>query len=198
MTGLDLGIASVGVGQRSNGGLGADVEVNLGGIANGDVNATIGGQDTLARVDANANALNDEVTLNSKTSLFGENGVFNTENKGSLLGTPAEADINIGGGRGMLGLIDPDVCIGRSCGGPADPGPGDPNDPRDPRDPRDPISPRDPSNPRGPNNLTDIINDMSPTELARNKKLCRNILAQPNSYDRDLVGLCRMLQLASR
>lgn len=176
-TSIDAGVASVSVGQRS-GGLGVDVGVNGGDTANGQVKTTLFGSNGILSTGGNVNALNDDVTLNSNTTALSNDSLLDTQNDVSLLGTSGNVDATVGGGTGVLGLVDPNVCIGTDCnGGSGGPGGGS-------------------GNGGGVGGNGDILKNMSSAELMRYKKTCRSILGNPGGFDASLVQLCRMIAQA--
>lgn len=175
-TSVDLGVASAGVGQR-NGGLGVDVGVNGERLVDGQVKTTLFGSNGILTAGANANALDDSVTLNSNTTALNSDSLLDTQNDVSLLGTSGEVDATVGGGTGVLGLVDPDVCVDTSCAGGGG-GPGGIGDGI------------------GGGVVDDILQNMSSAEVLRYKKTCRGILGNPNSYDRDLIQLCKAIASA--
>lgn len=194
---IDLGVASVSIGSNDSGGLEADIGVDVGGSSGvraqsnntiGGGGSLLGGSGSLLSTDTSA-SIGGAVTANTNTSVLGSDGLVDSDTTASVLGTPAEARVNVGGGTGLLGFFDPNVCVGDAC--------------------TDPLGIFDPAPPPAPDRqpvvcgaggcaIVDVVRNMSAAELARNKKLCREILIQQNAFDRDLVGVCRMIQTANR
>lgn len=182
---IDAGIASVGVGLDN--GISVDVGVNARGVQANSSN-TIGGGGVLggtgggllggnSLVESNTTAtIGGVATAKSRTTVGGTTGLVDSRTTANVLGFGAKA------GATVLGddIADLGVCVD-TCGT-VNPGPNPGPNP----------------NPNIDDPFGNIISGMSSAELARNKKLCRNILADSSAYDRDLVGLCQMLQMASR
>lgn len=203
---IDLGDRNKGLGVTVNvggaDGLGVDVGATVGDRARGvnaDARANVGGSKGLADADATASAGGrNGINADAKANVGGRDlaRVDATVSVGGNKGINADVDARIGrsidarakvdiGGNG----IDSRVVIGGVAPGPVDPGPLNPR----PNVPK-PAVPTPGINPAVPK----VIANMSDDEVVRFQRRCRGILSDQAAYDRDLIALCRMLQVASR
>lgn len=63
--------------------------------------------------------------------------------------------------------------------------------------PTNPTTPTNPNNPNAPGLLA-VVASMSPSELAKTKKRCLQVLSNSSSFESDLVALCKLVQTAIR
>ena len=177
---LGLGPVSVDVGPSSNGGVSANAGVGSGVSANASVG---GGAGVSANANVNAGGANVSANANA-----GGGGVNANVNAGAG-GIDGNITASVGGGGG-------NVSIG--IGGPSTPGtPGNPGNPGtvNPRNPTITDNPRGSSG-AGNSRASRVFAGMSSTEVRRYKRRCIEVTANPFSYDRNLVALCRMIRQA--
>jgi len=181
--GVDVGAT---VGDRAKG-VNADAKANVGGhkgLVNADATASVGGRSGI-NADAKANiGGRDLAKVDATVSIGGDKGVNADVDARIGRSIDARAKVDIGGNG-----IDSRVVIGGIAPGPVDPGPLNPR----PNVPK-PIVPTPGVNPAVPK----VIANMSDDEVARFQRRCKGILSDQQAYDRDLIALCRLLQVASR
>jgi hypothetical protein len=161
----------------SVGGGGVSAGASIGGSGGANAGASIGGGSS-GGIDADA-----DVSIGGGS---GANAAVSAA-IGGTDGVDADATASIGG----TGGVNADVGVGLGDGAAADVGVGIGGAAA-------PAVTGAPGTGGATNGLTGVVANMSPGQLARTKKQCRQVMSDRSSFDSSLVALCSLVQSASR